>query len=123
MTWNFAWNRQVTFADREHGSIPGQYLGFCAASLTGAVLNWTTSVALWRWAGFAQIAASLVGIGLAAAVNYVLCSVFVFGRKPATQPAAATTSAAAFEPARDTHGAPATLPFPAAATASRRRAA
>ena len=40
MTWNFFWNRRVTFADAAPSPIWRQYLGFCASCSLGALISW-----------------------------------------------------------------------------------
>ncbi|MEZ5950713.1 MAG: GtrA family protein [Planctomycetaceae bacterium] len=48
MTWNYLWNRQLTFADRRREAWLGQYLKFCASCLLGASLSWGISTFLWQ---------------------------------------------------------------------------
>ena len=36
MTWNFFWNRRITFADADSGPLWRQYIGFCGGQLDDA---------------------------------------------------------------------------------------
>jgi dolichol-phosphate mannosyltransferase len=93
MTWNFFLNRNLTFAYARQGSLVGQYLGFCASCLVGAVVNWSISVALCKWTRlFAdhELWAAFLGIVAGTVFNFLLCRYLVFRR--AAPPDASTTS-------------------------------
>ena len=90
MTWNFVWNRRWTFSYASTGSLVGQYVGFCASCLLGAVLNLSTRVSLIEYAEIfvkRPLLAALVGVGVGMVSNFVLCRFAVF-RKPRRPPAA-----------------------------------
>ncbi|MEZ6123577.1 MAG: glycosyltransferase family 2 protein [Planctomycetaceae bacterium] len=88
MTWNYELNRRVTFSDRTGDASVRGYLNFCLACLTGAVINWGTTLVLIESSSyfrFVPVAAAACGTVAAAAVNFVMCSRWVFGRPaPAT---------------------------------------
>lgn len=101
MTWNFAGNRELTFAAQPRGDFWPQYLSFCGSCGVGAVVNWLTSVALWSLVPAAQAqpwSPALAGALAGAAFNYLLCRWFVF--RSADQPAAERTETAAEKPLR-----------------------
>lgn len=84
MTWNYIWNRRLTFADRKHESWIGQYLKFCGSCLLGASVSWGISTLIWAqaagWLQYPQLAA-LAGILGGVLLNYVLSNHLVF-RQP-----------------------------------------
>ncbi len=85
MTWNYALNRRVTFADSRGERILRQYLLFCAACGAGAVVNWSVTVALCAYVGiFAAypVAAAILGIGSGTVLNYGASRHFVFRPEP-----------------------------------------
>jgi len=90
MTWNYEWNRRITFSE-PFGSHPvAEYLRFCTACLTGAAISWSTSLTLmWSLPVFATrpTLAVLVGTALAAVLNYAVCRMWVFAKRPAHGPA------------------------------------
>ena len=46
LTWNFFWNRRVTFVESREGGLLRQYLKFCLSCSLGAAINWGLSVGL-----------------------------------------------------------------------------
>ncbi len=81
MTWNFFWNRRITFADARPQPLWRQYSGFCASCSIGALANWTTRTLLRRHVElFARqfVLAVPVGVVAGMAFNYLLCRRFVF---------------------------------------------
>ncbi|MCA8984466.1 MAG: glycosyltransferase [Planctomycetaceae bacterium] len=84
MTWNYLWNRQLTFADRRREAWLGQYLKFCASCLLGASLSWGISTFLWQQFSsqlqYPQIAA-MGGILGGVLLNYLLSNHLVFRHK------------------------------------------
>ncbi len=81
MTWNFFWNRRITFADATPRPLWRQYTGFCASCSIGALVNWTTRTLLRRHVElFARqfVLAVPVGVVAGMAFNYLLCRRFVF---------------------------------------------
>lgn len=86
MSWNYAINRRITFADSSQEASPKEYLGFCTSCLLGAGLSWSASMAMVQSSGLMAdypAAAALVGTMAGAVVNYALCRVWVFDRKKA----------------------------------------
>jgi dolichol-phosphate mannosyltransferase len=87
MTWNFYLNRRLTFSyARSRPALP-QYCLFCLSCLTGAVVNWGTSMTLcrsldlfWHWPALAAVCGVMAGMGF----NY-LFSVAVVFRRAATK--------------------------------------
>ncbi|MEZ6129359.1 MAG: glycosyltransferase family 2 protein [Planctomycetaceae bacterium] len=86
MTWNFAWNRRITFRDASESSVASEYIRFCGACQIGAAISWIMSVGLVALTPvFADhpLAAAMIGTGLAAVVNYAMCRALVFGKRTA----------------------------------------
>jgi dolichol-phosphate mannosyltransferase len=85
MTWNFFFNRKYTFVEASRDSLLIQYAGFCGSCLVGAVVNWSTSVALLGAAPFFmthKLAAAVLGIIAGTTFNFVLCRYLVFRTEP-----------------------------------------
>lgn len=83
MTWNFFWNRYVTFSRAESRAIVRQYLSFCTSCLAGATLNLTVSVGLTWLSVFLRtypLLAAVAGIVAGYSLNYILCRNWVFPR-------------------------------------------
>ena len=81
MTWNFFWNRRVTFADAVPSPFWRQYLGFCASCSLGALISWGTRTLLRRqFPVFDQQIVLAVPFGVVAGMmfNYLLCRRWVF---------------------------------------------
>ena len=81
MTWNFFWNRRITFADAVPSPIWRQYLGFCASCSLGGVISFTTRTLLRRLSPlFANHIVLTVPVGVVAGMmfNYLLCRRWVF---------------------------------------------
>ncbi len=81
MTWNFYWNRRVTFSDRHSDRVASQYVRFSASSLGGATLSWLTSVLLCEAselvAAYPAIAAA-IGIITGVTFNFAASCRWVF---------------------------------------------
>jgi putative flippase GtrA len=85
MTWNFALNRRVTFADARGERIGRQYLMFCAACGAGAAVNWSVTVALCAGSHMFAVrpaAAAIVGIGAGTVLKYFASRHIVFRSEP-----------------------------------------
>ncbi|MCA8957582.1 MAG: GtrA family protein [Planctomycetes bacterium] len=86
-TWNWAWNRGITFAGRKRTRKRFQWPAFLLSSLLGFVVNWgtyytlTNHVAWFRSEG-ARIPALLVGVIAGMGLNFVVARSFVFAHKP-----------------------------------------
>jgi len=81
MTWNFFWNRRITFADVGSSPLWRQYIGFCGSCSLGAVVSWTTRVVLEKqFELFSEHLVLAVPIGVVAGMmfNYLLCRRWVF---------------------------------------------
>lgn len=81
MTWNFLLNQRFTFQDCSSGKLTSEYIRFCAASMTGALVNWSVATTLFSQIPFFNLRptmAGLVGIGAGMFLNFVLCRKFVF---------------------------------------------
>lgn len=84
MTWNFEFNRRITFKESQASNWLADYGRFCTACLLGAGISWFTSLGLM--AGTTTLAArpvsaALVGTSIAAIANYGLCRLWVFGKR------------------------------------------
>lgn len=90
MTWNFEWNRRVTFREPSGAHHFSEYIRFCAACLVGAGISWGTSLGLMSVSSsFASqpIFAAVLGTAIAAFANFALCRRWVFSkRKPVPAP-------------------------------------
>ena len=94
-TWNWALNRQVTFADRARTDRRAQWARFVGASATGAVVNVGTYIAVTGaspWLDTHRLVALAMGVALGAAVNFCLASKWVFAGKREKTPAHGATS-------------------------------
>lgn len=87
MTWNFWLNRRFTFSFARRRAVLPQYVMFCLSCGFGAVVNWTTSIALSNLLtmfGGRPLLAAVVGIIAGSLFNFILCNTAVFHRtKPA----------------------------------------
>ena len=84
MTWNFYWNRRLTFSYARHDSALHQYLLFCASCSLGALISWSVSVGLASHVSYFDAhrrQAALVGIVAGMASNFFLSSKIVFRRR------------------------------------------
>ena len=82
LTWNFAFNRKLTFSSRRFDhSIVKQYLRWVVSIGLGAAISWSVSVALSLTTYFfAQrvFIAALIGIAFGSVTNFVLARHWVF---------------------------------------------
>jgi dolichol-phosphate mannosyltransferase len=83
MTWNFFFNRRLTFSHSRVGKILPQYWRFVVACSLGALANWSVGVSLPAWSVFFErhkLYAAAVGIVVGTAFNYLLSRYWVFRR-------------------------------------------
>jgi dolichol-phosphate mannosyltransferase len=83
MTWNFFFNRRLTFSYSRGGNALEQYWKFVVACSAGAVVNWFISVLLPTKVAFFdahKLAAAVVGILVGLIFNFVLSQRWVFRR-------------------------------------------
>lgn len=89
MTWNFWFNRYVTFSYSRRGSIAHQYWQYLATCALGAALNWSASVSLTMSSSFFndhKSLAAIVGILTGTVCNFLIASRWVFREgRPAWQ--------------------------------------
>jgi dolichol-phosphate mannosyltransferase len=81
MTWNFAWNRRLTFPSARRRLWWQQYGLFCLSCLLGAVVNWSVFVGLSSTFEFCAdwpILAATAGIGVGAVFNFLLSKYVAF---------------------------------------------
>ena len=92
MTWNFWLNRRFTFSFARRRALLPQYVMFCLTCGVGALVNWTTSIAvaslLTVFVG-RPLSAAVVGIVVGSIFNFVLCNCAVFQRSKPVAAAAA----------------------------------
>jgi putative flippase GtrA len=84
MTWNYSWNRRLTFHDSHKGSIPLQYLKFAAACSLGMVVSGTVRVSLVYWTAFfheRELHAAFLGIVAGTFSNFSISWLWVFRRR------------------------------------------
>lgn len=80
-SWNWYWNRVITFADYFKSMPLYQWLTFVAVSVFGFVLNWGTYVVLTSYVGFFttyKIFALLLGVVAGLGLNFMFSRVLVF---------------------------------------------
>lgn len=90
MTWNFVWNRRVTFADARQHTWLRQYAGYCTSCLFGAFVNWGTSLTVGSWHPLLAehpIVAAMIGVVVGMVFNFAFCLMVVF-RTQAKEPIA-----------------------------------
>jgi len=82
-TWNWAWNRRITFEGaRSHARLP-QWAAFLLVSAVGFLLNWGIYYLLTRYSRFfldAKELALIVGVVVGFGFNYLGARLLVFGR-------------------------------------------
>ena len=81
MTWNFLWNRQVTFADARRHHWLRQYVGYCASCLLGAMVNWWTSLSVGELHPLLSehpLVAAMLGVIAGMVFNFAFCLLIVF---------------------------------------------
>lgn len=91
VTWNWRLNRGWTFSDRPRRPRGRQWAAFVGASALGLAVNVGSYIALTGLVdAFARqrLLALLVGVGLGAAVNYVVAAGFVYRRGSGARAAA-----------------------------------
>lgn len=87
MTWNYLLNRRITFSFARRRAVLPQYVMFCLSCGFGAVVNWTTSIALSGLLtafGNRPLLAAVVGIVAGSLCNFILCNTAVFRRAKRT---------------------------------------
>jgi dolichol-phosphate mannosyltransferase len=77
MLTNFILNRRFSFSYARHQSIVGQFFGFIAACSVGAVVNYVTTIELWKLLQFKQLAAVL-GVIAGTFFNFVASRFVIF---------------------------------------------
>lgn len=91
MTWNFVFNRRLTFKEPSGSHPLSEYARFCTACLLGAGISWVTSLGLIHATEAFRshpVSAAVIGTGISAVINYALCRLWVFGkREPLSSPA------------------------------------
>ncbi|MCA8949688.1 MAG: GtrA family protein [Planctomycetes bacterium] len=90
-SWNWAWNRAVTFADRRRTRKRFQWPAFVLSSLLGFVVNWGTYYLLTNHVEFfrsegSRILALFAGVVAGMGLNFVLARSFVFVREVVAAP-------------------------------------
>ena len=85
VTWNWRWNRAITFGDRPPAPRTRQWLQFIAASLVGLVTNVGTYLALTGAVAFFdeyRLLAIVAGVFVGMAANFAVADRFVFSPNP-----------------------------------------
>jgi len=81
MTWNYSFNRRVTFSYSRSGSILSQYPRFVASCSVGSFISWAVSVGLvdsTAFFAFLKFVAAFIGIVLGTFSNFTLSRWWVF---------------------------------------------
>ena len=94
-TWNWLLNRHVTFRGRAPEAHVRQWAKFIAASLVGIVVNVGSYVILTSFVDVFdryRLLAFLAGVGLGGTVNFLLATLYVYGRRAAPRDAPARTT-------------------------------
>ena len=83
MTWNFFLNRRFTFSYSRSGNVFQQYWRFVASCAFGAIISWSTSVALVEVTSILEThvyIAAILGIVVGTVSNFLLSDYWVFKR-------------------------------------------
>lgn len=83
VTWNWRWNRSITFGDRPPAPRAGQWTRFAVSSLAGLVTNVGSYALLTSHVDlFAahRLLALFAGAGIGCAANFTTANRFVYGR-------------------------------------------
>jgi len=80
LIWNFALNRRFSFSYARDRSVVSQFVGFAAACLIGATVNYFTTLHIWNLLQAKQLAAS-VGVLAGTLFNFVATRFVVFRAK------------------------------------------
>ncbi|MDP9009212.1 MAG: glycosyltransferase family 2 protein [Pseudomonadota bacterium] len=80
MLGNFVLNRRFSFSYARDQSMLGQLLGFIAACSVGAVVNYLTTIELWQWLHYKQLAA-ISGVIAGTFFNFVASRFVIFRSK------------------------------------------
>ena len=86
VTWNWFWNRELTFAERPRGPRSPQWARFVASSLAGLVLNAGGYATLTSFVAFfdeRRWLALLVGVALGGIANFALATRYVYRNRQA----------------------------------------
>ena len=86
VTWNWRWNRAITFDDRPPAPPARQWAQFIAASLVGLVTNVGTYLTLTGAVAFFdeyRLLAMVAGVLVGMAANFAVADRFVFSPNPA----------------------------------------
>ena len=95
-TWNWAWNRRITFEGARTGSRFPQWVAFLLVSAGGFILNWGVYYVLTRHVAFfrgREELALAAGVAFGFAFNYLGARLLVFGRSIAGKAARKTDAA------------------------------
>ncbi len=83
MTQNYLLNNRLTFGDVQHRGAAPMILGwirYVACQMTGAVVNWGTSVGL-HWMGTPWLIALLGGVACGTVMNFIMAKRWVWRRQ------------------------------------------
>ena len=84
MSWNFAFNRRVSFSDSRYSRpILKQYFRWLASCGLGALASWSVAVSLTSFTiffGSHVVIAAILGITLGSVINFILARYWVFAR-------------------------------------------
>lgn len=81
VTWNWFWNRTVTFTDSHKGKKFGQWISFVGTSLWGFAINFGSYKVMTTYIPFFMehnFLAFMIGILLGMGFNFMMARVFVF---------------------------------------------
>ena len=86
VSWNWWWNRLLTFADRPTGPRAAQWRRFALASAAGLLVNFGTYWLLTAAVAFfarERFAALVIGVVAGSVFNFAVANRFVYGERPA----------------------------------------
>jgi dolichol-phosphate mannosyltransferase len=89
LTWNFWWNRRLTFSYARGGSILRQYFYYALSNFLGIALSFTLRLMLPSSFPFFhrhKLAAAVVGIVAATGISFSMSRWVVFSPRPASTP-------------------------------------
>ena len=82
---NFIWHDQWTFRDRRaHSHWVRRFRDYEVTSMAGMAVNWLILAVLVGWLRMSLLPANVVGISVGTGLNFTMCKLWAWKRRPAT---------------------------------------